>query len=227
MRIKENVALEFNEFSKNYTNDMIGCVPHYQALINSLSTNLPAEFNPMTILDLGCGTGNATATLLPYFPNAQYTLLDASDEMIELCKKRFANFNLRYVTSYFKDYAFAPSTIDLLVAGFSLHHCDSNEKRAIFQSVYSTLKSGGLFSMTDLMINKAAPAHEKHLEDWKLFVNTNYPDGEKWEWLMEHYEAFDKPDSFEDQSAWLTEAGFNHIEIPFQQDHWIHVQAFK
>lgn len=227
MKIENTIALEFNDFSKNYTHDMIGCVPHYLALISSLSNQFPENFNPTSILDLGSGNGNVTAQLIPYFPNATFTLVDASAEMIALCRQQFKDYNVIYANSYFKDFVFEEENYDLIVAGFSLHHCDDNEKKTLFKNIYTSLKKGGLFSYTDLMISKTNPKHEMLLTKWKKFVNHNFSDGKKWTWLMEHYEAFDKPTDYMLQIEWMKNAGFFDIKIPFQNGYWTHLQAVK
>ncbi len=184
MRVKENIALEFDEFSKNYTQDMIACVPHYLALNQSFIKGLPKDFTPHHILDLGCGNGNVTALLLQYFPKAQYTLLDASPQMIELCQKQFKDYNIQYVTSYFKDFSFEEEAYDFVVAGFSIHHCESAEKQELFPKVYKALQKGGILSITDLMINKKHEDHPLLLKEWGTQVNHHFPDGEKWKWIM-------------------------------------------
>jgi tRNA (cmo5U34)-methyltransferase len=227
MKIGKNIALEFNDFSKNYTDDMIGCVPHYSQLISSFVRNLPQNFNPQDILDLGCGNGNVTAQLIPYFPNARFTLIDASAEMIDLCRKQFNNYDIVYVNKYFKEFLFKKESYDLIVAGFSLHHCDENEKQSIFNNINNSLKKRGIFSYSDLMISKTNPDHPMLLEKWKEFVNTNFSDGEKWLWLMEHYEAFDKPTDYQVQIKWMRNAGFSDIQIPFKEEYWVHLQAEK
>ncbi len=227
MRIKKNIALEFNDFSRNYTNDMIACVPHYLQLISSFVKHLPDNFNPQTILDLGSGNGNVTAQLIPYFPKATFTLVDASAEMIDLCRNQFQDYDIIYANTYFKDFSFKEETCDLVVAGFSLHHCDENEKQSIFKNIYTSLKKGGIFSCSDLMISKTNPAHPMLLKQWKTFVNANFPDREKWNWLMEHYDAFDKPTDYLTQIEWLKNAGFDDIQIPFKEDYWIHLQTVK
>jgi len=135
MKIKDTIANEFNEFSGNYTQDMMGCVPHYLFLLSSMTQELPPNFNPKAILDLGCGNGNVASNLLQIFPNAEYTLLDASLEMIALCKLRFKQFQVVYVASYFNDFSFTSETYDMVTAGFSLHHCDSAEKKQLFKEI--------------------------------------------------------------------------------------------
>ena len=227
MKIGDNIALEFNEFSKNYTEDMINLVPHYLDLLSSFVKYLPDHFTPLSILDLGSGNGNITAQLIPHFKNASYTLLDASSEMIDLCKNRFKEYSLNYVNKYFKEFSFQEESYDLIVAGFSLHHCDESEKQSIFKKLHSSLKKGGIFSYSDLMINKTNPDHPNLLEQWKKYVLSNTSNQQKWTWLMEHYEAFDKPTDYETQSQWLSDAGFSNIQFPFRKGYWAHLQAIK
>jgi ubiquinone/menaquinone biosynthesis C-methylase UbiE len=233
MKISDNIASEFNEFSKDYTNDMVKCVPYYNALISSFTENLPPDFQPLTILDLGCGNGNVTAQLLPSFPKSEYTLVDASDEMLNLCKSRFKDFKINCVTSYFQAFEFGENQYDFIVAGFSLHHCNSKEKKELFKKIYTALKPNGVFSCSDLMIDKnlmidkKSTEHTIFLEQWKSFVLNNYTSQEKWEWLMEHYSEFDKPDSFNNQKKWLKKAGFSTFNTIINKTYWLHFQVIK
>jgi len=227
MRISDNIASEFNEFSKDYTNDMVKCVPYYNTLISSFTEHLPPNFELLKILDLGCGNGNVTAQLLSVFPNAQYTLVDASEEMLNLCKVRFKDYHIHCVASYFQDFEFNKNAYDFIVAGFSLHHCNSEDKKELFKKIYAALKPNGIFSCSDLMIDKKSEQHSALLEQWKTFVLNNYPNQEKWEWLMEHYSEFDKPDSFPDQKKWLKQVGFSELNSFINDNYWIHFQARK
>lgn len=222
-----DIALEFNDFSKNYTNDMIGCAPYYLQLVSSFVKSLPDNFNPNSILDLGCGNGNISAQLVAYFPKATFTLVDASSEMIDLCRNQFNDYDFIYSNKYFKDFLFNAESYDLIVAGFSLHHCDNTEKQSIFKDINSSLTKGGIFSYSDLMITKNNPDHPGLLKKWEKFVNNNFPDGEKWTWIMEHYEAFDKPTDYLVQIEWLKNAGFTNIQITFKKQYWVHLQAVK
>jgi len=227
MKIKDNIASEFDAFSENYTKDMIGCVPYYLSLMSLITDQLPDNFKPDYILDLGCGNGNITAKLLHSFPDAHYTLLDASQEMLNLCQQQFKDANVEYVTSYFKDFEFKSDSYNLIVAGFTLHHCDSEEKKELFRKMYRSLKKGGIFSCADLMISKEDPDHPVLIETWKSFVNNNFPDGEKWKWIQEHYNEFDKPDNYKDQIEWLKDVGFSNVKITTKEGYWTHLQIVK
>ncbi|PKA82605.1 ubiquinone/menaquinone biosynthesis C-methylase UbiE [Ulvibacter sp. MAR_2010_11] len=227
MRIGSNIANEFNDFSVNYTEDMVRCVPHYLRLLSLFTEGLPVDFSPKRILDLGCGNGNVTFQLLHTFPQAQYTLLDASEKMIDLCKSRFHQVEADYAISYFKDFSFKENYYDLIVAGFSLHHCEGAEKRELFKKIHHSLQPGGIFSFSDLMIDKNSIEHPPFLKGWESFVYNNYSDGEKWQWLMEHYNEFDKPDALDNQLEWLMKAGFTFIEPTALDTHWVHIRAEK
>jgi ubiquinone/menaquinone biosynthesis C-methylase UbiE len=227
MKLGETIATEFNAFSKNYSNDMIGCVPHYLSLISIFTKHFPDNFNPKSILDLGSGNGNITAQLIPYFPNARFTLVDASAEMINICRSEFKSYDFIYANEYFKDFLFKEENYDLIIAGFSLHHCDEKEKQSIFKNINTSLKKGGIFLYSDLMISKTNPDHSMLLRQWKEFVNNNFADGKKWTWVMEHYEAFDKPTDYLVQIEWMRNAGFINIQIPFKEEYWIHLRSEK
>ena len=227
MKLQDNIAKEFNEFSKNYIQDMIKIVPYYLPLLEHFTDDIPSQFNPINILDLGCGNGIVTTKLLPLFPDAHYTFLDASYKMLELCEEQFGNQNKDYVTSYFQDYDFNKTNFDLVVAGFSLHHCSAQDKQDLFKKIYKSLKPNGMFMCSDLMVDKNETSHQDLLDYWKAFVVKNPNDLEIWDWLMEHYQTYDNPDKLNNQLDWLKQAGFTDFKIHVYHNHWIHFKAFK
>jgi len=226
MKLQSNIVEEFNEFSKNYTADMVKVVPYYLKLLEQFSEDLPKDFNPKQILDLGCGNGNITHKLLERYPHADITLLDASESMLELCKAQFGTHNKTYVQSYFQDYEFPILQFDLVVAGFSIHHCNANEKQRLLKHIYKSLIPNGVFMCSDLMVDRNTKEHESLLEFWKDFV-LNSSDLETWEWLMEHYKTYDNPNSLNQQLKWLKQAGFTGFNIKIYNTYWVHLKAFK
>lgn len=227
MKTKEDLILEFNEFSKGYTEKMINCVPHYEQLVNCFISELPADFVPKNIMDLGCGPGNVTQLLMHKYPKATFTLVDASNEMINLCKRQFSDNNITYHECYFQDYPFPTNEYDLVVGSFSFHHCNAKDKQSLFKNIYKSLRIGGILTMSDLFINKKDKDHAALNLEWKTHVLSNYKDEGTWHWLMEHYEVYDHPDNFKNQKQWLLDAGFSTIIKPWEQGHWIHAHAIK
>lgn len=226
MKLQSNIAEEFNEFSKNYTADMVKVVPYYLKLLEQFSEDLPKDINPKHILDLGCGNGNISHKLLDFFPKAHYTLLDASENMLELCKSQFGSQNKTYLQSYFQDYKFPILEFDMIVAGFSIHHCNAKDKQILFKHIYKSIKQNGVFMCSDLMVDRNTKEHETLLQFWKDFVLKS-SDQETWEWLMEHYKTYDNPNSLNQQLKWLKKAGFTEFNIRIYNSYWVHLKAFK
>lgn len=224
-KIQDNLSSEFDAFSVNYTADMVIVVPHYERLMKCFNDCLPSGINPQKILDLGAGNGNSAAAIINRYPNAQYTFLDASTEMLNICQQRFPDANTKCIKSYFSDVDYGENQYDIILAGFSLHHCKADEKKMLFKRLKRSLTSGGVLAMSDLFISKSDASHPQLLADWQNFVQTNEPSGEKWSWLMEHYDAFDCPHNFESQQEWLLEAGFSSVEIGWREGYWMHVLA--
>ena len=166
MRIKENIALEFDEFSSDYTRDMVNCVPYYLKLVSSIVTYLPDNFVADKILDMGLGNGNLVERLLSRFPDAGYTLVDVSPEMLKLCRERFERAELILFEGYFDAFTFEDHPYDLITASFSFHHVDSKTKEEIFKKIYEALRPGGIFSSSDLMIHKSNSDHPELLNEW-------------------------------------------------------------
>ncbi len=227
MQIKSNIADEFDEFSRNYTEDMVGCVPNYNILIENFILDFESYFTPSSILDLGSGNGNVVRKLLHKFPKATYTLVDASQDMLDLCQSYFEAYSMAYVNTYFNDFEFKTNNYDLVTAGFSLHHSLSKDKPEIYARIFEALKPGGVFACSDLMIDKSHNAHSTHLNTWKQFVSKTFPDGKKWEWLMQHYDEFDHPESISNHLHMLDHAGFKKVTCCVYENYWSHFKAYK
>lgn len=227
MKLQDNIANEFNEFSKNYLEDMVKIVPYYLQLLDNFTKDIPESFKPKHILDLGCGNGIITSKLLPLFPDAHYTLLDASDKMLELCKAQFGVQHKTYISSYFQDYQFKDQQFDMVVAGFSIHHCNAKDKQVLFNKIYQSLTPKGVLVCSDLMVDKYEPSHQVLLEYWKSFVVKHNSDYEIWDWLMDHYRTYDQPDSLNNQLDWLKQAGFTDFKMAIYNKYWVHFKAYK
>lgn len=226
-RVQENIVNEFDKFSADYTADMTKCVPHYLKLVDYQSNLLPDSFMAREILDLGCGNGNVSVQLLERYPEAHYTMVDISPEMLELCRSRMNTNKVSLVQSYFSELDFAPESFDLVVAGFSIHHIPELEKISLFDKMVLWMKDGALFSYSDLMIDKDGHNHPDLLVEWKKFVLSNYPTDEKWLWLMEHYDTFDHPNDFRRQIQWLQNSGFSKVSCAWQESYWTSLLARK
>ena len=85
----EHIREAFNRFAQDYDSQREYIIPdmrqYYGAAVWAMESRAQPE-----ILDVGAGTGLLSAFLLEKFPDARLTLMDISENMLEMAKKRFA-----------------------------------------------------------------------------------------------------------------------------------------
>jgi len=111
---------------------------------------LPLEgltLTPQTqILDLCCGSGQATQLLVKYSQNV--TGLDASP--LSLQRAEAAVPNAKYIEAFAETMPFGDNEFDVVHTSAAMHEMTPMQLRQIFQEVYRVLKPGGIFTMIDL-----------------------------------------------------------------------------
>lgn len=219
---------EFNNWQQDYTAKIRRWVPAYDQLIASMTT-LAEDFKPADILDLGSGNGNAVAALLEKYPIADYTIVDASEEMIRASQERFAEQKaISYKEKFFQDLNFLPNSFDLVTAGLAFHHLDQVEKQSLFTQIYRWLRPGGCLSISDLFASKANPNYALNiLTPWEEYAKKRGTSDEEWLNLMEHHAEFDFPDTLKDHLDWLASAGFKNASTKLVHGDWGNLKAFK
>ncbi|WP_159767191.1 class I SAM-dependent methyltransferase [Streptomyces sp. HM190] len=119
----------------------------------ALARWLPVQEPPGRIVDLGCGTGAGTFTLLDRFPGAHITAVDISaghlQRLREKARARGVEGHVRTVQADL-DEADWPDlgAPDLVWASASLHHA-ARPDRAL-RHVHDLLPPGGLFAVVEL-----------------------------------------------------------------------------
>ena len=97
------------------------------------------------VLDLCCGSGQATQVLVQY--SRYVTGLDASP--LSLKRARHNVPQAQYVEAFAEDMPFPDNEFDLLHTSVAMHEMQPHQLRQIFQEVYRVLKPGGVFALVD------------------------------------------------------------------------------
>lgn len=74
-------ALRFDRAAAAY--DRV--TPVQKDMARRLAGLLPADFDPRTVLELGCGTGHLTRALLPHLPRSSFLVTDLAPSMLQAC----------------------------------------------------------------------------------------------------------------------------------------------
>ncbi|KMQ62818.1 trans-aconitate methyltransferase [Chryseobacterium sp. BLS98] len=101
---------------------------------------LITEEKEMKAVDLGCGTGEQTAILTEKFPNALFTGIDSSPEMLEK-SKTLENERLHFRLATTEEMLNADENWDLIFSNAALQWSDNHYD--LFSKLISKLKSGG------------------------------------------------------------------------------------
>ncbi len=116
-----------------------------------------AQLDPrdgMEVLDLGCGTGNATVALLERIPGARVTAMDPSRGMREKCAARFAGDGR--VTVKAGDALgidAADGQYDAVISNLAIHHVTPGERARAAAELARVLKPGGALLYSDMFLD--------------------------------------------------------------------------
>jgi len=115
------------------------------------------------LLDIGCGAGNFTLSILNRVAPLDCTLADLSRPMLERADQRVGEATSgRIVTLQgdMRDLRFADGSFDVVLAGAVLHHLrEEADWKEMFQRMHQWLRPAGLLFVADLVVFDDAAIH--------------------------------------------------------------------
>ncbi|MBD0265018.1 MAG: class I SAM-dependent methyltransferase [Tolypothrix sp. Co-bin9] len=97
------------------------------------------------VLDLCCGSGQATQVLVKYSQNV--TGLDASPLSLKRARQNVPQ--AQYVEAFAEKMPFADNEFDVVHTSVALHEMQPEQLRQIIKEVYRVLKPAGIFTLVD------------------------------------------------------------------------------
>lgn len=167
------------------------------------------------ILDLGAGTGLLTYYLYNKYPQGHFTLLDLSDEMLDIARSRFNHAeNFDYVVADYLKKGFN-GFFDVVVSSLSIHHLKHDDKRFLYEKIYKHLNHGGVFINADQVMGPY-PANEKeYYRNWLNKIETGSLSESEKTIIFDRMEL-DNPASLADNFKWLEEIGFVDVDAYYK-----------
>ena len=202
----------FNEIAQQYDKQREQFIPCYHEFYQSIITLIDIPKPDLSILDVGAGTGLLSQFILHEYPEAQYTLIDFSEEMLAVAKKRFdgkPNFN--YVVADYKHLNLGHH-FDVIASSLSIHHLTDEEKVDFYKQVYESLNPGGLFINGDLFLGRNDHTNEINQRVWFSKIDTSSlseADRKAGYYRM----TFDKPSTVEKALSALETIGFKDVDL--------------
>lgn len=225
--IMEHVRRAFDAFAQEYDMQREYVIPELRQFYSSAVWAAESEYQSPTILDVGAGTGLMSAFLLQKFPDAQITLMDFSDNMLDVARQRFAgNTNIHYIVG---DYSHSDlgGPYDIICSALSIHHLSPEDKQQLFDKIYAALSPGGMFVNADQADGETPYFRERYLEYWDEFLRTGPLNGREYEEILKRRNTLDRNDTLSLQLLWLREAGFSDVDLVYKNRTFIVTVAKK
>lgn len=174
----------------------------------------PGE-NP-AILDIGAGTGLFSSLLLQKYPQCTITLLDVSEKMLDVARKRFSGMN--NVAYRIQDYRCETlgGCYDIISSALSIHHLEHEEKRSLYERVFQVLNDGGVFVNAEQVLGESGWQQMRNYAYWDEFVmNGPLQDNQLTE-AMKRRDGLDKVERLSVQLEWLRDIGFLDVDVVYK-----------
>lgn len=206
---------KFDENADKYDKIRKLIIPCFDDLYNITRNLANSKEETPKILDLGAGTGLLTKYLFKKYRMAEFTLIDLSEEMLNVARNRFEGLNnFRYIVADYTEYDFKDS-FDIVVSSLSIHHLEDNDKKKLYKKVYNILNNEGIFLNADQVIGSTSNIDKSYQENWIGKIEENNFSGPEKNTAIERIK-FDKPATLENNLKWLTDCGFKDVDIYYK-----------
>ncbi len=132
-------------------------------------------------VDLGCGSGQVTLGLAGEV--ASVLAVDISDKMISLLLENALRQGVGNVSGRaipVEELDFPPSSVDVVVTNYALHHLRDEDKPVLVQRVFGWLRPGGRFVVGDMMFGRGGDARDREIIASKLTLMLRKGPGGWW-----------------------------------------------
>jgi demethylmenaquinone methyltransferase / 2-methoxy-6-polyprenyl-1,4-benzoquinol methylase len=103
---------------------------------------------PTDVVDLCCGTGEIARRMMQKMPNSNYTLVDFSEEMLDLAKNRIKEGHCTFCQADAESLPLPDASFDSATCAYGIRNI-LNRANA-FTEVYRVLKPGAIFGIVEL-----------------------------------------------------------------------------
>lgn len=170
---------------------------------------------PVSILDIGCGTGLEISSILEAAPNAHLTCVDLSAEMLAKLQHKYPAESVETIQASYLAMDFGRERYDAALSSMTLHHLLPEEKQPLYRQLWRALRPGKQYIEGDYIVSPEKMA--RLLTQYRALP----PE------MKQGRFHIDIPLSLEKQTNLLKEAGFIDIHTLYEEGETIILAATK
>ncbi len=215
MNKMNEIKNHFEKEAHSYDEIILKLIPYYKEMVHSLSLSIIFDKEEsLQVLDLGCGTGTISKAILEKHPNAKFTIVDISQNMLTIAENKIGKSSIN--KSICKDFyeLNLDDKYDVVASSLALHHLITDEdKKEFYSRIFNMLKPNGIFLNADVVLGSNEHFQNNNMEKWVLYMNKSCSmDDITNNWLIK-YKNEDKPARLIDQIKWLEDIGFSDVDV--------------
>src|SRR3989338_3826422 len=206
--------------TKKYDDDIVRSIPGHEELHRHIDQIVQRDYisrEKTKVLELGVGTGLTAERILRQIPNAEYTAVDFSEQMLAGARRRLSQYKIKFVNGDYSQIEL-PRNNDLVVSVVGIHHQETDaDKKSLFQRIYDSLNETGAFIFGDLVTYRNS--EEATLNEARHFHHLveNAQNEESLREWVHHHKFLNKLAPLEDQVEWLRGVGFREVTAVYQK----------
>ena len=145
---REKDIEHFDQWASTYENSWLQRAFFDRAHRATLALAAGIVHQPVSVLDVGCGTGKLLRRANIYWPEAQLIGVDPANGMIEMAKRLTPNAT--FSTGMAEALPLEDASVDLALSTSSFHHWQ--DQAAGIREIARVLRPGGFFILVDISV---------------------------------------------------------------------------
>ena len=212
---QSHIRRRFDDVASYYDQQRRKLIPCFEEFYGSAVSVISCSSENPEVLDIGSGTGLFSSFLLEKYPSARLTLIDLSENMLDVARERFEKISsVSYILGDYLTYSLHRS-FDVIISALSIHHHPDREKTALFKKCYDLLRGGGIFVNADQVKGDTAFLEALNKGYWKRKIESS---GLTQEEIDSAYDRIklDRMATMSDQIAWMRQCGFSDVDFIYR-----------